>query len=1069
LFNEAANFSLFSIIDIRNAFLSIPLTERAKNYTAIITPFGIFRPTRTPFGLKSSPSAFCHAISKVLGDLKFVLAYMDDLLICANNEEEMTERLCIVFDRLAKYNLKIQLSKTKLYEKELKILGMIFSKSGKQIDPDKVKAIDQFPEITNLKQCQSFLGMVNYLSSFIPHYSTTLFPVFNLLKNQKEKKFQMTKEAEIAIGNVKKYLKQRMMLSNFNSDKPLYLATDASQVGMGAFLYQLDVYENNESGKRKCMKDHGYLPEEGAERFLIPGVSPGKNTPVVLEFLKNKEDLKNYDTLNTLNTDKTMTEKLQVLKEKIIIVRPVAFYSKLFTESQIRRYTAMEKEFLSLLIAVKNFREYIEAVPIAFILTDSQPILWAMRHQDGCMKLSRQLLKFFEYKVNLVITHIEGKRNSVADFFSRIYEVPDEIKNATGSGTNDLKPKQAQHVTSPFPPLAVVTKDNLLEVFETQGNKLVTPCQAPDFCHLNVNGNLYRGLGPFEYKGTPICKKINKTMTSFGIRPSELQQKLTLENVIKKQNKCSVLRKVMDLLEKGKTMGRFNIDKGILFYDYRKQGNLIVVPKSLVPVVLAYYHFQCHAGIAKLTSMIRAKYWWANMIRDITEFTNGCILCSVCKFPNVKAGEIGTPRLIPAPRHSWQIDVVQGLPNVRGSNSFLNCVDMFTGYCVPIPLKSENSETIAMLLDSYIFKVFGPPKVISSDNAANLSGPPVQNLLRFYNVIHRKTTPYHPQSHGLIEVTNRNITRLLKIFTEQFKATWHDVLTLATIMANTVPRPVLQNHSPYFLMFGHEFDPEEIPLTDLIDVSDYAEKTLNNLNFAQLLREYLLKHRKQINQSRARPYKSFPKDSLIYVKDFSKTGNRKLKPVFKRIPLKVIKEYRATVYAIDFQGRISKHSKDNIKLAGPRSLQLFEQLPEKIKLALGGPLDKDKWDEVLTKGNIPDYFKDYELDFEPANILRSQLPEDTHLLQQEDQELGGNQLDDDDEDWTRLDPVVSDLKELHDIGQLGGQLISWNDFEKKRKELREKEIVVRENRIAREVDTANILPDNSKRRVRFKD
>jgi hypothetical protein len=394
---------------------------------------------------------------------------------------------------------------------------------------------------------------------------------------------------------------------------------------------------------------------------------------------------------------------------------------------------------------------------------------------------------------------------------------------------------------------------------------------------------------------------------------------------------------------------------------------------------------------------------------------------------------------------------------------------MFTGYCVPIPLKSENSETIAMLLDSYIFKVFGPPKVISSDNAANLSGPPVQNLLRFYNVIHRKTTPYHPQSHGLIEVTNRNITRLLKIFTEQFKATWHDVLTLATIMANTVPRPVLQNHSPYFLMFGHEFDPEEIPLTDLIDVSDYAEKTLNNLNFAQLLREYLLKHRRQINQSRARPYKSFPKDSLIYIKDFSKTGNRKLKPVFKRIPLKVIKEYRATVYAIDFQGRISKHSKDNIKLAGPRSLQLFEQLPEKVKLALGGPLDKDNWDEVLTKGNIPDYFKEYELDFEPANTLRGQLPEDTHLLQQENQELGGNQLDDDDEDWTRLDPVVSDLKELHDIGQLGGQLISWSEFEKKRKELREKEIVARENRIAREVDAANILPDNSKRRVRFKD
>jgi hypothetical protein len=79
--------------------------------TAIITPFGIFRPTRTPFGLKTSPSAFCAAINKILGDLKFVLAYMDDLLICANSADEMTENLIQVFERLAKYNLKIQLSK----------------------------------------------------------------------------------------------------------------------------------------------------------------------------------------------------------------------------------------------------------------------------------------------------------------------------------------------------------------------------------------------------------------------------------------------------------------------------------------------------------------------------------------------------------------------------------------------------------------------------------------------------------------------------------------------------------------------------------------------------------------------------------------------------------------------------------------------------------------------------------------------------------------------------------------------------------------------------------------------
>jgi hypothetical protein len=159
---------------------------------------------------------------------------------------------------------------------------------------------------------------------------------------------------------------------------------------------------------------------------------------------------------------------------------------------------------------------------------------------------------------------------------------------------------------------------------------------------------------------------------------------------------------------------------------------------------------------------------------------------------------------------------------------------MFTGFCVPIPLRNENSETIALLLDSYIFKIFGPPKVISSDNAANLSGPAVQKLFKFYGI---KTVPYSPQSHGLVEITNKNITRLLKIFTEQFNCTWHDVLTLSMVIANTVPRPVLDNHSPYFLMYGHEYKDEESLIKDFIDVSDYADKTVAKIDRINLIQK----------------------------------------------------------------------------------------------------------------------------------------------------------------------------------------------------------------------------------------
>jgi hypothetical protein len=310
---------------------------------------------------------------------------------------------------------------------------------------------------------------------------------------------------------------------------------------------------------------------------------------------------------------------------------------------------------------------------------------------------------------------------------------------------------------------------------------------------------------------------------------------------------------------------------------------------------------------------------------------------------------------------------------------------------------------------------------------------------------------------------------LLRIFTEQFNSNWLDVLTLSTIIANSVPRPVLDGKSPYFLMFGNDFKDEDVPVSDFIDVSDYAERTTNNINFARLLREYLLQHRMRVNKAKNRPYKSFPKGSLIYVKDFSQAGNKKLKPVYRRIPLKIVKEYRATVYAIDYQGRVSKHSKDNIKLAGARSLQMFDELPDKVKLALGGPLDPDNWQYLISKDKIPEYLRNYELDFESANVTRAQIAKDTHLV--ETQDLDGNGLDDEDEDWTRLDPVISDLKELHSFNGLGTPNLSWRDFETKRKEInqsgKDSVPVTRFDRVTREVDPANILPDGSKRRVRF--
>jgi RNase H-like domain found in reverse transcriptase len=144
-------------------------------------------------------------------------------------------------------------------------------------------------------------------------------------------------------------------------------------------MYQIKFYDKTPEEEQQCLSDQGYLPEVGDEVYLIPGVSPGRNTPVITEFLKNEKTHKDSDVQEYIQSEMTMTEKIDKIKrEKIVLIKPVAFYSCLFNENQVRMYSSLKKEFLALVLSVQNFRDYVESWPIAYVMSDSQPILWAL-------------------------------------------------------------------------------------------------------------------------------------------------------------------------------------------------------------------------------------------------------------------------------------------------------------------------------------------------------------------------------------------------------------------------------------------------------------------------------------------------------------------------------------------------------------------------------------------------------------------------------------------------------------------------------------------------------------------
>ena len=113
----------FSSLDLKSGYWQIELDEDSIKYTAFITPYGVYESRRVLFGLINAPYFFCEIMNEILGDLSFVVVYMDDIFIFSNTFEEHLDHIAVVIERLNEVNLKINGSKCDWCKPELKILG----------------------------------------------------------------------------------------------------------------------------------------------------------------------------------------------------------------------------------------------------------------------------------------------------------------------------------------------------------------------------------------------------------------------------------------------------------------------------------------------------------------------------------------------------------------------------------------------------------------------------------------------------------------------------------------------------------------------------------------------------------------------------------------------------------------------------------------------------------------------------------------------------------------------------------------------------------------------------------
>jgi hypothetical protein len=238
LFDQMKGASVFSKIDLRSGYHQLKIRESDILKTAFHTRYGLYEYTAMSFGLTNAPAYFMYLMNKVFMEYldKFVVVFIDDILIFSKTDEEHKEHLRLVLEKLRSNQLYAKFSKCDFWLTEVAFLGHIISVGGVSIDPGKVKDVLNWMPPTTVSEIRSFLGLAGYYRRFIKDFSKIAKPMTRLL--EKNKPFEWTAECQASFEELKIRLTSAPVLVLPNLTKKFDIYCDASRQGLGCVLMQ---------------------------------------------------------------------------------------------------------------------------------------------------------------------------------------------------------------------------------------------------------------------------------------------------------------------------------------------------------------------------------------------------------------------------------------------------------------------------------------------------------------------------------------------------------------------------------------------------------------------------------------------------------------------------------------------------------------------------------------------------------------------------------------------------------------------------------------------------------------
>ncbi|KAA3481966.1 gag/pol polyprotein [Gossypium australe] len=820
LVDNTAGFSLFSFTDGFSGYNQIKMHPEDMDKTTFITMWGTFCYKVMPFGLKNTGATYQRAMVTLFHDMmhREIEVYVDDMIAKSRTEKEHVQVLRKLFLRLRKFQLKLNPSKCTFGARSEKLLGFIVSEKGIEVDPNKVKAIQELPPPHTQKEVRGFLGRLNYIARFISQLAERCDPIFRLLK--KHSPGTWDEECQKTFEKVKQYLSHTPVLTPPQPDKPLILYLTVLNNSMGCVLGQHD-----ESGKKE--KAIYYLSKKFTEcETRYPPIEK-----LCCTLIWTTRRLRQYMLYHT----RWLISKLDPLKymmESTALNGRMARWQILLSEFDIIyvNQKAVKGSATADFLASRALEDY---EPLDFDFPN-EDLMYVVDTEEGASEDHPWKLNF------------DGASNTVGNGIGAVLISPKgDYYPFTCKLDFDCTNNMAEYEACIMGLRAAIErKIRVLEVYgdsvlviyqlkgewETRDPKLVIYKRLAQELIREFDDITFNYLPRDENQMADALAtlasmvRINESEDMKPIQMSIHQDPGHCYNAEKEEKTGppwyhDILRYVKyreypdQATENDKKILRrlaydYVLDGEVLYKKRKDQVLLRCVDAAEAKLILEEVHEGvCGTyanGFTMARQIMRFGYYWFTMEGDCINYVKKCHKCQIY------GDKIHVP---PSPLHvmtspwpfsMWGMDVI-GLISPKASNGhrfIFIVIDYFTKWVEVASYANVIKSAVSRSLKKEIICQYGMPERIISDNALNLNNSTIAGVCSQFNIKHHNSSPYRPKMNGAVEAANKNIKKIVGKMTETYRD-WHEKLPFAIYAYQTSVR-TSTGATPFSLVYGME-------------------------------------------------------------------------------------------------------------------------------------------------------------------------------------------------------------------------------------------------------------------------